>query len=424
MNDATNLDEFNDENETLAETENQRRLRVLLLDLTDTIVEQKKEIPLVHLTDLEKVLDIIKKEIDNPTSSLAQTFKKQKIHPEALQLLDRRIQSIDDVTKLPRREQLTEWLRDYIAEMRQNKNYNQMSKGIAFITFDVRGLKMVNDVMKDHKKGDIYLKRIADHMTENIVPVIQRIIGENGKVHAGRDGGDEMGLVIKGDRDLTEKMTLERFEELAGISLRVLSPTEKENSDKSLIQWINTYIECSFRNEKNEVVDQERLEEFAKKGEDADYTLPEGFELRLNVASGATTLYEVMNEASTDNFKENLDEIINSDDPNKSIIDRSLSIEEQFKQANYTLVGAMRKDADGKSYVSKQEQNDFWIHSPEEIHNVMIKIISRNDVTISLAKLAQRERRRANESEGKLQDTASRLDNCLTEKARLELSRA
>jgi hypothetical protein len=52
----------------------------------------------------------------------------------------------------------------------------------------------------------------------------------------------------------------------------------------------------------------------------------------------------------------------------------------------------------------------------------MIKIISRNDVTISLAKLAQRERRRANESEGKLQDTASRLDNCLTEKARLELS--
>ncbi len=421
-----NKEEFDDENETFQEDERMQQLRLLMFEVTDAIVENKKPVDFARLKDLKTLFDYISEEKNKPESKLQSLFAHKDTLEEAMSLIEKRIENTDIVTDLPRREQQTELLRDALVKIQDKpREYIQMSKGIAFITFDVRGLKMVNDVTKDHKKGDQYLQQIASHLKDSIIPFIKNIIGENGNTYPGRDGGDEMSIVIDSQTDLTRQIDKAEFEQIAGFSAENFSINESEqNTKKSLLEWINTYIEYSYKNKENTIVERELLEDFARQGEDENYQLPQEFKLKLHVASGATTLFDVIDQPDTRDFKEDLDALLDSEPKKESVIDPNLPASQKTKIATSKLLGAMRTRADRQSYEHKTAQNNAWISSEHEIDQVMIKIISRNDITISLAKLAQRERRRANESEGKLQDTASRLNNCLTEKARLEVSQS
>ncbi len=426
MNERTIIGFNPDEDGTFEEGKTMQDLRLLLFEVTDAIVENRKPVDFARLKDLKTLFEYIVAEKNTPESKLHTLFPNKDTLEEVMYLIEKRIQNTDDVTDLPRREQQTEILRDAIVRIQnKTKDYIEMSKGIAFITFDVRGLKMINDVTKDHKKGDQYLQQIASHLKETIIPFIKNIIGENGNAYPGRDGGDEMSIVIEAKIDLTKPMSKAEFDKMAHLAAGDFSIKEsQENDQKPLLEWINTYIEYSYKNKENTIVERDLLEEFAKQGEDEGYELPEEFRLKLHVASGATTLHDVIDQPDTRDFKEDLDALLHSEEKKESVIDPKLPASQKTKIATSKLLGAMRTRADRQSYEHKTQQNNAWISSENEIDQVMIKIISRNDITISLAKLAQKERRRANESEGKLQDTASKLNNCLTEKARLEVSQA
>ncbi len=168
------------------------------------------------------------------------------------------------------------------------------------------------------------------------------------------------------------------------------------------MQRINDLVNFSMAQEVNTLIPREKLEEFM--GEN----MPKDFELKYFVASGAATLSEIIEDPKNEYFKKDLAKKAEGKGPQtgKAIID--------------TLLSGLRSKADAQSYEVKGAQNQRWINSDKEEDQAMIRVISRNDVTVTLAKKAQTERQRANKLEGQLGQTKMDLDTCLTEQARLK----
>ena len=139
------------------------------------------------------------------------------------------------------------------------------------------------------------------------------------------------------------------------------------------------------------------------------------------MASGATTLAEVLHHPDNIDFKENLEKMHAGE---CAIPEQIEDPTERAKFSIHKLLGAMRSRADRRSYESKSKQNQDWINSSDEIGQFMIKMISRNDVTVSLAKKAQREQLARKEAQSRLQETLDQLETCLSEKATLKVNQS
>jgi len=352
--------------------------------ITERLCSSETPIKFASGQDLHKVLTILR---ENETI-LADHFDDPEMLTEVLSLLEKRIADTDFVTGLERREKQTERLRDAIKSAAEAKeNFKQNSRRIGFISFDVRGLKMVNDVMKDHKYGDEYLRKIKEIVIEHVIPRIQQLVGENARIHLARDGGDEFSILIENsERDLNEDFSF---------------TDDNQSEIKPLIQHINDFVNARLAAEVNTLIPREKLIEFM--GED----MPDDFELRFFVASGAATLSEIVEDPHNEYFKTDIEKEAEGKGPTSG------------KDIVNTLLSALRTKADTQSYEVKSEQNKNWINSNDPHDQAMIRIISRNDVTISLAKKAQKEHLRANELSEQLTKTTEALDTCLVEKERL-----
>ncbi len=342
---------------------------------------------------LQSILNIFK---DSP-ELLNGIFEDNHVAEEALKLLERRLGDTDAVTHLERRDKQTDRIREAIKEIAESKGeFKEKAKTIGFISFDVRGLKMVNDLMKDHHYGDEYLRQVTQITNEHILPVIQKIVGSSATVNLARDGGDEFSILIAH----------------AEIDLTAPSPSltgESDSTQKSLMARINDFVNFRLAQETNNIIPEEKLAEYM--GED----MPPGFELKFFVASGASTLSEIIENPKNAHFKDNLAQAEKGDMPKdgKVIIN--------------TLLSSLRTRADEQSYEVKSAQNQHWINSDEPNDQAMIRVISRNDVTVTLAKRAQEARKEAKQFETELWQVKielgrakANLDTCLTDKARLE----
>ena len=339
--------------------------------------------------DLQAILHIFKEQPD----LLSDIFDDPQVAEEALKLLERRLGDTDAVTHLERRDKQTDRIREAIKTIAESEgDFREKAKHIGFISFDVRGLKMVNDLMKDHHYGDEYLRQVTEITNKHILPVIQKIVGPEATVNFARDGGDEFSIFIVN----------------AQVDLTAMAESLVEGSDssqKSLMAEINDFVNFRFAQEVNRIIPREKLIEYM--GED----MPADFELKFFVASGASTLSEIIENPKNAHFKDNLAQAEKGDIPKdgKVIIN--------------TLLSSLRTRADEQSYEVKSLQNQQWINSDEPNDQAMIRVISRNDVTVTLAKKAQSERKRANKFEGQLQQMQLDLDTCLREKSTLEIKK-
>lgn len=361
--------------------------------IIETLSQRETSIRFATGNDLQKLLRILK---DSP-ELINQSFGDPETAREALELLERRIGDTDFVTGLERRDKQTDRIREAMKEMAESEgDFEEKAKTMGFISFDVRGLKMINDLMKDHKYGDAYLQRVTKITQEYIIPFIQSLVGEGAQVNLARDGGDEFSILIANAKvDLTAPA-----ESFIG---------ETETEEKSLMQRINDFVNFRMAQEVNDIIPPEKLAEYM--GEN----MPPGFELKFFVASGASTLSDIIANPKNGHFKKDLARAENGELPKdgKAIIN--------------TLLSSLRTSADEQSYEVKSAQNQHWINSDEPADQAMIRVISRNDVTVTLAKRAQEARKEARkfknelgEAKGQLEATHASLEVCLTEKARLE----
>ncbi|PIT86968.1 MAG: hypothetical protein COU33_00215 [Candidatus Magasanikbacteria bacterium CG10_big_fil_rev_8_21_14_0_10_43_6] len=353
------------------------------------------------------------------------------IHPETLQYIEGKIAGKDPVTGLERREAQTNRMRDMFNELRETEEgaaFIESANKKGLIVFDVRGLKMVNDVMKDHKYGDQYLKNMTDLTNEHILPVL-KALGNKTDATLARDGGDEFSILINSDMDLSEKVGLDNF--LADVDAAIDHTDgfieHVGRQEKTRLEFLTEYAEFRLAQEVNRSIDREKLCEFMAKGE-ADpeaYQLPEHFEPRMLVAAGSSTFAEVIEHPENEEFKDDIKAYNETGElPIKAVKDPS-------KYAINSLVGAIRSRADSRSYKRKTDQNNAFIESEKPEDQLMIKMISRNDVTVKLALDLQKSRGEirsiATEFETQVtrlsrqrEEVAAERDACLTEKAVLE----
>ncbi len=377
--------------------------RQFVAEITERLCSPETEITFATGDDLQKFLKILQ---ESP-ELVNEEFKNPKIAAEALDLLKRRLNDTDFVTGLERRDKQTDRVREAIKAIAQGEgedDFKEKAKKMGFISFDVRGLKMVNDLMKDHKYGDQYLTNIKEIMKEKVITIIEQITGEN-SCNLARDGGDEFSILIENStQDLTKELDAKELAEIFPRSPELVAKLIEAsgNEAKSLMQRINDLVNFSMAQEVNTLIPREKLEEFM--GEN----MPKDFELKYFVASGAATLSEIIEDPKNEYFKKDLAKKAEGKGPQtgKAIID--------------TLLSGLRSKADAQSYEVKGAQNQRWINSDKEEDQAMIRVISRNDVTVTLAKKAQTERQRANKLEGQLGQTKMDLDTCLTEQARLK----
>ncbi len=422
--------ELPEEDQTMAEDPTEKRLpNIIGGELLLALKDSKEELYFPKTDDLKLLFDFLTAQADDRESALYRALYaheslqegQKRLHPNTLELLKKRIDAIDPLTKLPRREKQTELLRERIASIQGHKeNYTKFAKRMGFITFDVRGLKMVNDVMNDHEYGDRYLKAIASYSKEFILPLLEQIAG-GGRVDMSRDSGDEFSFYIESDhQDLDEQMSIHDFFQKynADLSKEFEESIATKGTKISVIQIINSYIEFRLRSIDvgEDVIPREKLQEFAQKTEGPDYELPEDFKLVYNVASGACTLSEIIENPEKADFKVNM-EVLKENNTGEVIPD-GLTEQERIAYATDRLLEAIRTRADNRSYRSKSDQNMAWINSLDPKDLVMIKMISRNDVTIMLAQKALQETELRQARETELEITKQERDDCWQGRAR------
>ncbi len=422
MKNGENFDE--DLDGTLADTDITEKILPAIVggEILLTIHDCPEALYFAKTGDLKLLFDFLNQEAQNKDSALYRALYAHKnlgndekpLHPDTLELLKKRIDAIDALTQLPRREKQTELLRQRIASIQEHKqNYTQFAKRMGFISFDVRGLKMVNDVMNDHKYGDRYLKKIADYSMAYIEPLLRQVAG-NGIVEMARDSGDEFSFYIEAEtQNLDELMSVsEFFKKYTADMSSEFEQTFPAGEKLTVIQIINRYMEfrMSSIEVKEDVIPREELERFAQKTEGPDYKLPADFKLKYHIASGACTLSEIIENPEKEDFKVNIELLQQSHDG--QVIPSGLSPQERIAYAVDRLLEAIRTRADGRSYDSKSKQNMGWINSDDPLHLLMIKMISRNDVTVMLAQKALQEKDLRKIRETELAITKQERDDC------------
>jgi GGDEF domain-containing protein len=143
------------------------------------------------------------------------------------------------------------------------------TNGIGMLSFDVNGLKAVNDIA-GHSAGNEYLKRIAKIFKSG--EITKKMLSQNIEVFFASSGGDEFSILLSGKQNLSdttgrpgEKIKLEE----------ILSDYEKEIAS----------LDCS------DLVDMSRdgiKEKFA------GISVPEDFKFHASASGGHSTFKEIL----------------------------------------------------------------------------------------------------------------------------------
>ncbi|MDD4902734.1 MAG: hypothetical protein PHE24_06395 [Patescibacteria group bacterium] len=186
-------------------------------------------------------------------------------------------------------------------------------KKVARVTFDLNGLKVVNDYSGDYAKGDLYL-RLMKKALEN--DEVKDFAEDNRfKFTACREGGDEFSAIITSEIPLTEEV-------LNGFIKKVKNLLENDSDaenclnmddDETILRWKHKVpavegrrlelaklraggreIKDDYKFTKEEQDEADRLGEKWKTEALVEYRkeIPPGFKFKGRVAAAAATVYD------------------------------------------------------------------------------------------------------------------------------------
>ncbi|MFA5048112.1 MAG: hypothetical protein WC516_03760 [Patescibacteria group bacterium] len=151
-------------------------------------------------------------------------------------------------------------------------------KGTAVLSFDVNGLKAVNDLNDDHQSGDYYLREIYRVLAEGATT--RGLKAKGLEVVVASNGGDEFAIILKGDQELISEAT--QTEVLDGI----LQEYQKEVGALAHYAHPETGEPVPFIDFGDARIRQ--------KFEEAGVAIPDSFEFHAGVSAGGATLMEAI----------------------------------------------------------------------------------------------------------------------------------
>jgi len=330
-------------------------------------------------------------------------------------ILERKLRSKDSTTGADIRDKQNDTIRREFLRLKEKEGgIKENANKVGIISFDVRGLKVVNDATKDHHVGDAFLRSIADTAKTKIIPKMEQLLGaiaekqgiaQKPKVTLGRDGGDEFSLFISSDIDLDSTLSTEEVQNFGLDSEKRL-----EGYSNRLMDVLTEYTDITFAETKLENI----LPKEVLKKHFPDTIIPDEWTFRAFVASGGSTLSEILNDPRAEHFKNiNGGKIKNGMEP--------INI----------LLGAMRTEADEKSYIQKEKQNKKWRESEHPVDKFQARMQVRNKEMNDL--MNERDRlnseinnlnERINNLKAEVVEKQTELDTCRTEVADLKVGAA
>lgn len=282
-------------------------------------------------------------------------------------LIMKRMRGRDSVTGAMTRDNMNEHIKKEILKKAQERGgIEEYANTIGLISFDVRGLKVVNDATRDHAKGDEYLKHIAQIAETVIGKTIQEALQKMSPtqkepvIKVSRDGGDEFAILISSDVDLDMTVTNEDIHKLFGQEADTILKKHGSKDSNRLMDLITELTNDVFPEFKhNSILPREQLKKHLGEG----IHIPKEWEFRSFVAAGGSTLSEVL------------------DDPHRGHFKTLGSAPANGEHALNAIMGALRRDADGRSYWHKEEQNRLWRESKNPIDKFQETIQARNEET-------------------------------------------
>lgn len=373
-------------------------------EMVDALLDRAEQIPaseyqkILTLSDLRELIDNLTPEsLAAANTSLA---GKGKEASSVLGLLKVMINGRDNTTGLQNKFALNDSLRQTIIEIINTKDETARLDAMrrsGMIYFDVRGLKMVNDARNNHSDGDAFIARVASETKIVAEQIFGKILGPQAVAGIFRDGGDEFAITFHhAGHDLETIMTNEKIAEIFPETIAVtradtgtteeldvrniaqqiagLSGAEGETSTVKLIEVLSKILEVKMFDQKfvSESFPREVIEAHLKKGQpDYHNAALADFDMPILTAQGAQTNYEIFKNTKHSYHKKILsDEKINR-----------LSAPEVVN----AFMSAMRLAGDQKSYEAKNYQNRTWMESPDPFQQLLIDLVSRNEITVAYA---------------------------------------
>lgn len=218
-------------------------------------------------------------------------------------------------------------------------------KKIARVSFDLNGLKAVNDLTKSHEKGDEYLNIIASALKDE--KIAQWFKEKDIEILATADGGDEFGVILNSDEDIDYDILDEFMKKIKNILLK--NPEAKKIlnfEDEKIILAFNGISKKEFKN-KDEIKQKEIIAYLKKQ-------VPKNFKFIATVSAGAATLYESF---------ENTD----------------IAIGDSYEKSLQKMMGSLFDLSDAEMQLNKNNFKDKLSKSDDPHKQFLLKIYSRTD---------------------------------------------
>jgi GGDEF domain-containing protein len=156
---------------------------------------------------------------------------------------------------------------------------------IARISFDLNGLKAVNDLTGSHSQGDKYLKLIVNVLRGEKATAWLAQKGMEAVITI--DGGDEFGVILKSENEIDEKEINDEF--IVGVIKKELweSEVSRDILDFNDVDVVEAYAGLNRGDLTAKTVEErEVILEEIRKG------IPDGYFFRATISGGVVTLYE------------------------------------------------------------------------------------------------------------------------------------
>lgn len=229
-------------------------------------------------------------------------------------------------------------------------------KRVARVSFDLNGLKSVNDLTRSHENGDQYLKLVVDILKKDELAAWLK--EKNIEVIVTADGGDEFGAILKSDKEISADVLNEFMD-------KVENELSQDERASEILDFSDEKIILAFAGISEADLATKTMEERQKILEDTKKEIPADYKFKAIVSSGAATLYD-------------------------SFANVKISDEDDYERTLGKIMGSIFDKSDENMQIRKEGFKDGLGKSNDLKEKFLAKVYSRNRSEAELLNLLER----------------------------------
>jgi GGDEF domain-containing protein len=251
------------------------------------------------------------------------------------------------------RDTVKTWIGDVLAEPEFK---SEDLEKVARFMFDADGLKAVNDLTGSHKKGNEYLRRIAEVLADSSGEVGKMLeeMGIEEVIPMTAGHGDEYSVLVKSQEPLDQG----KLDELLRLYERNITTVDVSD----LVDFSKLGIRLAY--DAKTMKDYEAMTEEEKAAFEARVAkdIPEGFKMRAKASGGVETLAGALRFVADEDLGER----------------RLTGEEKSFEEIKNKLMGGLWEASDKRMMEDKTESKNRLKESADPNERALYQIFSRN----------------------------------------------